>query len=55
MNSNLNNDTNEKDLTWLPDVIKNGYTGPVNVKLLCGADLLESFRTPGVWLDEDVS
>ena len=25
------------------------------VKLLCGADLLESFAVPGLWLDEDVS
>lgn len=25
------------------------------VKLLCGADLLESFGTPGLWADEDVS
>lgn len=25
------------------------------VKLLCGADLLESFATPGLWSDEDVS
>ena len=25
------------------------------VKLLCGADLLESFATPGLWKDQDVS
>lgn len=27
---------------------------PVTVKLLCGADLLESFGKPGVWKDEDI-
>lgn len=27
----------------------------VTVKLLCGADLLESFATPGLWSDDDVS
>ena len=27
---------------------------PVQVKLLCGADLLESFAVPGLWKDEDV-
>lgn len=27
---------------------------PVQVKLLCGADLLESFNRPGVWSDEDM-
>lgn len=27
----------------------------VSVKLLCGADLLESFAKPGLWKDEDVS
>ena len=24
------------------------------IKLLCGADLLESFATPNLWADEDV-
>lgn len=27
----------------------------VRVKLLCGADLLDSFATPNLWADEDVS
>lgn len=49
------NNLNEDDLIWLPDNIKNGCSGPVQVKLLCGADLLESFGTPGLWSDEDVS
>ena len=26
----------------------------IRVKLLCGADLLESFAVPGLWKDEDV-
>lgn len=26
-----------------------------NIKLLCGADLLESFAVPGLWEEEDVS
>jgi len=26
----------------------------VNVRLLCGADLLESFAVPGLWNDDDV-
>lgn len=29
--------------------------GGETVKLLCGADLLESFATPGLWDREDVS
>lgn len=34
----------------------NRYRGcNVIVKLLCGADLLESFAIPGLWLDGDVS
>jgi len=28
--------------------------GPVEVKLLCGADVLESFGIPGVWKPEHV-
>lgn len=31
------------------------YESNIQVKLLCGADLLESFATPGLWADEDVS
>lgn len=27
----------------------------VQLKLLCGADLLESFATPGLWAPEDVN
>ncbi|PVD30033.1 hypothetical protein C0Q70_09294 [Pomacea canaliculata] len=27
---------------------------PPLLKLLCGADLLESFGTPGLWADEDI-
>lgn len=52
-NSNLNEFDNDM-LTWIPNNIKNGTVGPVQVKLLCGADLLESFGTPGLWADEDV-
>lgn len=27
----------------------------ISVRLLCGADLLESFGTPGLWADKDVN
>lgn len=39
---------------WLPDNVKQ-LKDPVQIKLLCGADLLESFATPGLWDTEDVS
>lgn len=39
---------------WIPDNIKDYEGENVQVKLLCGADLLESFSVPGLWLDEDV-
>ena len=32
-----------------------GDEQPPLLKLLCGADLLESFGTPGLWSDDDVS
>lgn len=42
--------------SWLPmNLLKNSGTDQIQVKLLCGADLLESFATPGLWKDEDVS
>ena len=28
--------------------------GKIQLKLLCGADLLESFSVPGFWLEEDI-
>jgi len=31
------------------------YTESVQIKLLCGSDVLESFAVPGLWTDEDVS
>lgn len=45
---------NEDDLSWIPDNVKNCDDG-VQVKLLCGGDLLESFGTPGLWADQDVN
>ncbi|KAL4710039.1 hypothetical protein ACJJTC_011624 [Scirpophaga incertulas] len=36
------------------DKLNNGDVAKVTVKLLCGADLLESFATPGLWADEDI-
>uniref|UniRef100_A0A336LCD5 Nicotinamide-nucleotide adenylyltransferase n=1 Tax=Culicoides sonorensis TaxID=179676 RepID=A0A336LCD5_CULSO len=41
--------------SWLPaNLVKNAGTDNVQVKLLCGADLLESFATPGLWKEEDI-
>ncbi|XP_028164027.1 uncharacterized protein LOC114355399 isoform X2 [Ostrinia furnacalis] len=38
----------------LMDKLHNGLTNRITIKLLCGADLLESFATPGLWSDEDL-
>lgn len=58
VNSLMTQSTDELDNAngnlWIPDNMKNGISGPVQVKLLCGADLLESFGTPGLWAEEDV-
>ena len=40
--------------SWLPEDVKH-LKGPIRIKLLCGADLLESFATPGLWDPDDVS
>lgn len=48
------NGTNTSNLpNWIPENIRQ-TKDPVQIKLLCGADLLESFATPGVWQKEDV-
>ncbi|XP_037029935.1 nicotinamide/nicotinic acid mononucleotide adenylyltransferase 3 isoform X1 [Bradysia coprophila] len=51
--NDINGTVNEIVPGWLPDTIKD-MTGNVQVKLLCGADLLESFAVPGLWAQEDI-
>ena len=38
----------------LQEVASEQSGGQDKIKLLCGADLLESFATPGLWADDDV-
>ncbi|KAK6633075.1 hypothetical protein RUM43_012818 [Polyplax serrata] len=53
-NNQINDVENGYDYTnWITNDIRN-TSGPVQIKLLCGADLLESFATPGLWADEDI-
>lgn len=55
INSRNNNpDCDEDSPQWFPQksLLRNDL---IKVKLLCGADLLESFAVPGLWKDEDVS
>ena len=41
---------------WMPDEITSPQDrSPVKLKLLCGADVLESFNVHGLWNDADVS
>ncbi len=40
--------------SWIPENIRQ-IKDPIQIKLLCGADLLESFATPGLWDIDDVS
>ncbi|XP_044754648.1 nicotinamide/nicotinic acid mononucleotide adenylyltransferase 3 isoform X2 [Coccinella septempunctata] len=51
---NDNNSNFDEEYNWFPDNVRNGCLETVGVKLLCGADLLESFGTPGLWSDEDI-
>lgn len=48
-------DDNVNDIipSWLPGNMKE-IAGDIKLKLLCGADLLESFSVPGLWKNEDV-
>ncbi len=34
--------------------INDGMNEQINLKLLCGADLFETFNVPNLWLDEDI-
>ncbi|XP_015604187.1 uncharacterized protein LOC107272016 [Cephus cinctus] len=53
--NNIKHHTEIEDLEWIPENVKNSSDrSPIQIKLLCGADLLESFGTPGLWADEDI-
>ena len=55
MYTKLANDTTTTAATadWLPP-LGSPAQGPVTFKLLCGADLLESFAVPGLWNEDDL-
>ena len=59
----LNEWESKKD-SWTPTLqvlqyykseLKSLHGDDVKVVLLCGADILDSFLIPGVWLDQDVT
>lgn len=55
MNSLLNDDIMNQTIPgWVPQNIRKYKGQRIKIKLLCGADLLESFATPKLWNDNDV-
>jgi len=50
--SSLANSPSRGQLSWLPPQLSPGT--PLSLKLLCGADLLESFAVPNLWDKEDL-
>ncbi|XP_067209734.1 nicotinamide/nicotinic acid mononucleotide adenylyltransferase 1 isoform X3 [Linepithema humile] len=61
LNSILSNSNDIKhhlqieDTEWIPENVRNSSDNtPIQIKLLCGADLLESFGVYGLWLEEDI-
>lgn len=62
MISTSQNDSYKMNSTLLPqhffdniDLNDSNQNRAVNVRLLCGGDLLESFAVPGLWSDDDVN
>lgn len=56
INSYLKDTNNMNDQhipSWIPEGLRKSASH-IQLKLLCGADLLESFATPGLWKDEDI-
>ncbi|XP_043519207.1 nicotinamide/nicotinic acid mononucleotide adenylyltransferase 3 isoform X4 [Frieseomelitta varia] len=44
-----------EDLEWIPENVRNSSDRtPIQIKLLCGADLLESFGIYDLWAEEDI-
>ena len=54
--NDVKNHIDTEDLEWIPENIKNNSDcSPIEIKLLCGADLLETFSVPNLWAEDDVS
>lgn len=54
--NNLDNNVNNEDIKWIPEGLRNNpLQSPVQIKLLCSVEVLESLGTPGLWSEEDVS
>ncbi|XP_050341215.1 nicotinamide/nicotinic acid mononucleotide adenylyltransferase 1-like [Bactrocera neohumeralis] len=51
--NSLESDINGTLPGWMPPGLRERQDG-VQLKLLCGADLLESFAVPGLWADKDI-
>ncbi|CAK9795735.1 Nicotinamide/nicotinic acid mononucleotide adenylyltransferase 1 [Anthophora plagiata] len=53
--NNIKHNIPNEDLEWIPENVKNSVDPtPIQIKLLCGADLLESFGTYDLWAEEDI-
>ncbi|KAL2720364.1 centrosome-associated protein 350 isoform X1 [Vespula squamosa] len=53
--NDIKNNIPKEDLEWIPENIRNSQDQtPIQIKLLCGADLLESFGTSDLWIEEDI-
>ncbi|XP_017796839.1 PREDICTED: uncharacterized protein LOC108578095 [Habropoda laboriosa] len=53
--NNIKHNIATEDLEWIPENVKNSADHtPIQIKLLCGADLLESFGTYDLWAEEDI-
>ncbi|KAI4472644.1 hypothetical protein M0802_016618 [Mischocyttarus mexicanus] len=53
--NDIRNNISKEDLEWIPENIKNSQDQtPIQIKLLCGADLLESFGKYDLWMEEDI-
>ena len=51
----LAGESSEGSVPWLPPDLGSPAQGPITFKLLCGADLLESFAVPDLWNEEDLT
>nr|XP_034179627.1 uncharacterized protein LOC117604061 isoform X1 [Osmia lignaria] len=53
--NNIKHNISSEDMEWIPENVKNSLDRtPIQIKLLCGADLLESFGTYDLWAEEDI-
>lgn len=56
ISNDIDNNINNEDVEWIPDNVKDNINqSQIQIKLLCGSDLVEALVTSKLWSEEEVN